>query len=249
MSLDATIADTFAVPETAPGEAVDEREARRMDRLGELEALRRRAGRISARLCDRIEGNLPHDEDDPLARLADPVLAFTRVATAIRRIVALEEQLDEDAESRELRLGEELEKRVVAMEADEKARDDAEIKRVVRANRNLMRKTVLDDIGERDGDMSRARRELLLNDLLADLDDVDYVNDPDAAIERIREEFDAILGPPPEPDDTEPDDPDDEFLTPKPRKKWAPATSSELTALMLQSTDLMRRKLTRMADG
>lgn len=241
MSLDQPIADIPTALDSPNGEAAAVREARRMDRLAELEQLRRRAGRISARLCDLIEGNLPPDQDDPLSRLADPVLAFTRVATAIRRIVALEEQIDEDAETRAERLAEEAAKKAAARAAAETARAADSFHKTIRVNRHVTRKFLRDDIRARDGDMTRVHREMLLNDLTADLDDLDYVGDPDALIAQLAKELDDIVGPPPVNGGAAP--------RPKPPRGWKPVSAQDVSALLVQNVDTVRRRLSRMADG
>ncbi len=167
-----------------------------MERLRQLEVLRERADIISAQLCAMIQGKLPPDESAAFAHINDPTLAFARVCTAIRRMVALEERIDEDAETRAERLAAEAAKRAEA-EAAARIATAAEVNRdKIRLNRSLARKALLGDIRARDADMSRIRRELLLNDLTDDLDDLDYMGDVDALIAGLRKELDAVLEAP-----------------------------------------------------
>jgi len=194
MSFDQPIPNPLPAPVAPNGEAAAAREVRRMARLVSLERLRGRADRISEKLCDHIEGTLPAHEAEPFARIADPTLAFTRVATAIRRIAALEEQIDEDEEAREHRRAEEAAKR--AKEAAEAERLPAERRIHLRASRRIAREAARDAIRARDGNMEGFRREALLDDLTADLDDLDYADDMETVLEQIGQQLDAIIGPP-----------------------------------------------------
>ncbi len=160
-----------------------------MERLRQLEVLRERADTISAQLCAMIQGKLPPHECAAFAHIADPTLAFTRVCTTIRRMVALEERIDEDAETRAERLAAEAAKRAQAEAA--KGRQDT-----IRLHRCLARKTLRGDIRARGADLTRDRRELLLNDLTHDLDDLDYQGDIDTLIAGLREQLDAVLKAP-----------------------------------------------------
>jgi len=183
-----------------PGEAAPQadaaREARRMARLEQLERLRERADRISAQLCNMIQGRLPPDACAAFAHINDPTLAFTRVCTAIRRMVALEERIDEDAETRAERLAAEAAKRAQAEAAARIATATQNHHDKIRVHRFLADKALRADIRARDTDMSRVRRELLLNDLTADLNDLDYMGDIDALIAGLRKELDAVLEAP-----------------------------------------------------
>lgn len=202
MSLDQPISTPAAAPQSpnggaAPAPQADAaREARRMERLRQLEVLRERADIISAQLCAMIQGKLPPDESAAFAHINDPTLAFTRVCTAIRRMVALEERIDEDAETRAERLAAEAVKRTQAEAAARIAAAAQDNRDKIRLNRSLARKALLGDIRARDADMSRIRRELLLNDLTDDLDDLDYSGDVDALIAGLRKELDAVLEAP-----------------------------------------------------
>ncbi len=202
-----TVTDTNNLSEGCPvegsltGGAAAAHEARRMARLARLERLSDRAERISEKLCDLIEDTLPEDQRAPFARIADPVLAFTRTATTIRRITALEEQIDESAEQRAARLAEEAAKR--AKEAAEPDRLPVDRRIHLRASRRIAREAVRDAIRARDGAMDGFRREALLDDLTSDLDDPDYADDMDLILAQIGKELDAILGPPDVDDDTD----------------------------------------------
>lgn len=162
-----------------------------MVRLAVLERLRDRAERIAEKLCNLIGGNLTDEERAPFARIADPVLAFTRAATAIRRIVALEERIDEDADERAARLADEAAKRAAA----ETARLPADSKIHLRANRRIAHDAIHAAIDARNCKMNDFQHGSLLADLVADLDLPDYA-DLDLIIAQIGKELDAIIGPP-----------------------------------------------------
>lgn len=202
MSLDQPIPTHAAAPDSPNGGAATApqgdaaREARRMERLRQLEVLRDRADIISAQLCNMIQGKLPPDEAAAFAHISDPTLAFTRVCTAIRRMVALEERIDEDAETRAERLAAEAAKRAQAEAAAEIATAAKDRQDTIRVHRHVARKTLLGDIRARDRDMTRFRQERLLDDLTNDLNDLDYAGDIDALIAGLRKELDAVLEPP-----------------------------------------------------
>ncbi|HTJ64108.1 MAG TPA: hypothetical protein VL899_09880 [Alphaproteobacteria bacterium] len=176
-----------------PSEAAAARDGRRMARLAALERLRARAEKISEKLCDLIDDTLPPAEREPFARIVDPTLAFTRVATAIRRIVAIEEQIDEDAEERAVRLANEAAQRAKATAEAERLPVDRRIH--MRASRRIAHQAVRDAITARDSAYVSFQRENLLNDLTADLDDLDYAENLDLILAQIGKELDAILGP------------------------------------------------------
>ncbi len=167
-----------------------------MERLRQLEVLRERADTISAQLCAMIQGKLPPHECAAFAHIADPTLAFTRVCTAIRRMVALEERIDEDAETRAERLAAEAAKRAQAEAAEKIAAAAKDRQDTIRLHRCLARKTLRGDIRARGADLTRDRRELLLNDLTHDLDYLDYQGDIDTLIAGLREQLDAVLKAP-----------------------------------------------------
>jgi hypothetical protein len=170
-----------------------------MVRLAALERVRARAEWITEKLCDLIDGKLSDEERAPFARIADPVLAFTRAATAIRRIVALEEQVDEDAYERAARLADEAAKR--ARQEVQAARAPADRRIHLRASRRIAHDAMRAAALARDCNMSEFNRNTLLNDLTSDLDLPDYADDMELVLGQIEKELDAILGPPEDDDE------------------------------------------------
>jgi hypothetical protein len=247
MSFDQPIPAPAAAPQSPNGEAAfapqadAAREARRMERLRQLEVLRERADIISAQLCNMIQGKLPPDESAAFAHINDPTLAFTRVCTAIRRMVALEERIDEDAETRAERLAAEAAKRAQAEAAAQIATATQNHHDKIRVNRSLARKALLGDIRARDTDMSRIRRELLLNDLTDDLDDLDYTGDIDALIAGLRKELDTVLEPPAAAAN-------DAARSGTPVKAQQPSRLGDLTALIEQTRNELQCAMLREAE-
>lgn len=257
MSLDALTQPAAAAHDAPNGEAAAAREARRMARLAALERLRVRAERISEKLCDLIDDTLPAKEREAFARVADPTLAFTRVATAIRRIVAIEEQIDEDAEERAARLAEEAARRAKAAAEAERLPVDRRIH--LAASRRIARLAMRDAIAARDSTFDGIRREGLLNDLTADLDDLDYADDLDLVMVQIGKELDAILGPVEdelEEEEDEQDEGEDEAPGPAPAIAHPPSAahpasrgSAEIYAALKRATDALDRAQARRESG
>jgi hypothetical protein len=138
-----------------------EREARHRSRINHLEQLRIIGMEIAAGL-----GHAPaiRNQRDPAAaasapvsasaRPHDPALAYTRIALAIRRIVALEELLEEDAATRRAQL--ETQK---AMQERRAARQRLE------EEKQIVRRTVRMAHSDANPGIERDRQENLLNDL------------------------------------------------------------------------------------
>jgi hypothetical protein len=222
-------------------------EARRMERLTVLARMRDRADRIAGALCDAIEGKLPAEDSPAVAHIANPVLAFTRVATAIRRIVALEERIDEDAEARAKRLADEEAARAKAEAAAVLAHNTDVNKRRVTALRWAAQKVVRGEIRARDNSMTRVRREMLLSDLTADLGDYDFMVDPETVMQQIMDELDDILGPkPPALKDA---GENAHYRPPRRPRGWSPPSAEEAQELLLHTTNAIQAKLRRAADG
>lgn len=243
MPLDQLIPAPSPAQTPPDGEAACVRESRRMDRLGALARLRERTELISIKLCALIEGKLPGDACGSLARIADPVLAFTRAATAIRRIVALEEQIDESAEERATRLAELAAKRTKEVAAVERVPADRKIH--LRASNRIVRDAMLKAIAARDGSLDEFSRCSLLNDLTSDLDLPDYADDIDLVIGQIEKELDTILGPP-EGDNAANDDDDA-----PPRKPVSdfPAQAADVYAAVRRATEAISRMQETIGTG
>ncbi len=133
------------------------REARHRSRINHLEQLRIIGMEIAAGL-----GHAPAkpNQRDPSAsasasaRPHDPALAYTRIALALRRIVALEELLEEDAATRAAQLAAQR-----ALQARRAARERAE------EEKQIVRRTVRMAHSDANPGIERDRQENLLNDL------------------------------------------------------------------------------------
>lgn len=144
------------------------REARNMARLNHLELLRNIGMEIAAGLGHAAAGRNQFNTE-AFARVADPAASFNRIALAIRRIVALEDRLDEDAATRAARLAEEK-----AAEARKAARESLMVEK------RIVRRAVREACKDTYPDWDRKERENLLDDLFRDYDD--YNNGPLAEV-------------------------------------------------------------------
>jgi hypothetical protein len=138
------------------------REARRERRLNHLEILRNIGMEMAAALGHATVGRTEYNIQ-AFAKTHDPALAYTRIALALRRIVALEDRLDEDARTRAIRLKEERE-----AEARKAARES------LNAEKRIVRRAVREAFREATPDLDRDRREKLLDDLFRDYDDYNH---------------------------------------------------------------------------
>jgi len=130
------------------------REERRLRRIAVLEQVCDINVRAAERLGKYIGGELSEIESQPFARLADPFTALTRLSQSIRRIVALQERLDEDDETREKRLKAER-----AARGGEWARPAIGRKKLSRQERQERLRFTAED-AEDAGDSQRARRRI-----------------------------------------------------------------------------------------
>jgi hypothetical protein len=138
------------------------REARRERRLNHLEILRNIGMEMAAALGHATMGRTEYNIQ-AFAKTHDPALAYTRITLAIRRIVALEDRLDEDARTRAARIAEEQ-----AEETRKAARES------LNAEKRIVRRAVREAVREADADLDRDRREKLLDDLFSDYDDYNH---------------------------------------------------------------------------
>jgi hypothetical protein len=176
------IAASPDAPFAAQGEALsagDVREARRARRLESLERVRLAAEEMALHLADGVAGRLPEDEQEMFAKIRDPYLAFSRAERAVRRIAALEDRLDEDAETRAARIAAErtaqaaADARAAAARAEEAAQAPGRAKK--RAIRRAMRRVLRDT----DPETEYLDREVLLDDLFDDYESYDdYAGEP-----------------------------------------------------------------------
>jgi hypothetical protein len=166
------------------GEAAAEREARRMARLARLEGMREMGYEMACRLNDWVAGRLPEPECAAFADIKDPVLAFSRMTSTVRRIIALEERLDEDAETREARIAAEAAERARKIAAEKAAQEEAELEAqagtasepwLSRTEKEVKVRLAVRDIHRAaEPDMDYRKREDLLDDLFLDYDETDY---------------------------------------------------------------------------
>jgi len=138
------------------------REARRERRLNHLEILRNIGMEMAAALGHATAGRHQYNIQ-AFAETHDPALAFSRLSMAIRRIVALEDRLDEDAATRAARLAEEK-----AAEARKAARES------LMGEKRIVRRAVREACKDTYPDWDRKERENLLDDLFRDYDDYNH---------------------------------------------------------------------------
>lgn len=155
-----------------------------MARLARLEGMREMGYEMACRLNDWVAGRLPDSECAAFADIKDPVLAFSRMTSTVRRIIALEERLDEDAETREARIAAEAAERARKIAAEKAAREQAKLEAeaemasdpwLSRSEKEVkVRLAVRDFHRAAEPDMDYRKREDLLDDLFLDYDDTDY---------------------------------------------------------------------------
>jgi hypothetical protein len=129
------------------------REARVERRLNHLELLRNIGMEIAAGLGHAAARRHQFDTS-AFARIADPAASFNRLSLAIRRIVALEELLEEDAATRAAQLAAQR-----ALQERRAARERAE------EEKQIVRRTVKMAHSDANPGIERDRQENLLNDL------------------------------------------------------------------------------------
>jgi hypothetical protein len=138
------------------------REARHEARLKNLDILCNIGMEIAAGL-GHAAARRDEFDTSAFARVADPATSYTRVALAIRRIMALSHWLDEDAVTRKARIAEQK-----AAEARKTARES------LNGEKRIVRRAVREAFREATPDLDRERREKLLDDLFSDYDDYNH---------------------------------------------------------------------------
>jgi len=164
----------------------DTREARRTRRMNDLEIGRMLALQAIARLNDGVAGKLFGDAQAIVEKLNDPYLAMSRLYQELRRIVALEEQLDEDAEERAKRLAAEAVAREKAARDAALRQTEAAAAQAEKDTKRAVRRAV--GFAYRDGfpETTQPDRENLLDDLFDDYDEYQgYGDDPVAVVARM----------------------------------------------------------------
>lgn len=177
-----------------------------MARLVRLEGMREMGYEMARRLNDYVAGRLSPDECTAFADIKDPTLAFSRMTSTVRRIIALEERLDEDAETRETRIAAEQAERARKIAAEEAARQqairNAEAARVreaaeapLREKKQLVRHGLHEASFDMDDDLNHEDRESLLDDLFDQYEIYDdYAGDPDEILAQLIGELEKQLG-------------------------------------------------------
>jgi len=131
---------TTPAPEAALSPADAAREARRAQRLAVLDVLCDRNLRAVEDLTDYMAGELPEDKARVFAGIQDPCLALSRLSRTIGQIVALQERLDEDGETRERRLKDEQDARDRKAAAEAATRRAQQAESEAQAERDRVRK-------------------------------------------------------------------------------------------------------------
>ena len=176
------------------GEAA--REARRQQRIAVLEEICDVTVQAVRRLGKYIGGELSEVESEPFARLNDPCTALTRLTQSVRRIVALQERLDEDDETREKRLKAERAERERAIQAREVERRRAAGRDAFEEEKEAIRRAVRKAHRDVYPDETLADREDLLDDLFRDYEDhFNYEGDPVQIVTELCAELDIEYDP------------------------------------------------------
>jgi hypothetical protein len=170
------------------GEAERLREERRADGLRDLAELRRMGMHMARQLIAYVDGRLPEEEALPFVQIKDPTVSLERITLFVRRIVAQEDRLLEDAKSRALRLAAELAERERALLAEQRRRE----RQPLEDKKQLVRRAVALAHREMHPGKTREQREDLLDDLFDEIDEFcDYEGDPTELVADIFAQFAA----------------------------------------------------------
>jgi hypothetical protein len=174
-------------------EAALARQARREERLGDLRKVRRCAGRAIEHVTDYIGEHATYGQTDPSIKLRELTSSLARLEKEFRQIVALEERIDEDAETRAARIAEEKARR----EADARAEQRRLEMKPQEDKEELIRRAV--KLAHRDAypGLTRIEREDLLGDLFEDYEEFGDLSGPPV---RIVADFCAVFAQDPEAD-------------------------------------------------
>jgi hypothetical protein len=176
----------------APDEAavIEERmrKSRRDHRMWVLQNARQAAAGLVTWIADGVHDRLDDDQQKNWDRkVADPARSMDLATRALVRVVAAEERLDEDAETRAARIAAEQAKRAEALR--HRAIDQAETRK------KTIRRTMTGILRDAEPDLDWVERELQLEDLFEDFEDDGQ--DPVEAVARLC----ARLGYAPEPEE------------------------------------------------
>ncbi len=162
-----------------------------MQRIAVLEQVCELNFQALQRLTDYIKGDLSEAQSEPFARLTDPAAAVTKLSQSIRRIVALQDKLDQDDETRETR-----------RKAEQAARRQQAATEAHEDKKETIRKAVRNIHRDAEPDQAMADREQLLDDLFRDYEDhFDYEGDPAEIVAQLCHELGLDWIPPDDEDD------------------------------------------------
>jgi adenylate kinase family enzyme len=169
-----------------PG-AVPDMETRRLDRLASVARVRIAAEEIALRLNNGIMNRLSFYQDGELIQLVkDPCLAFARISRTHLQCVAMEERLDENAETREKRLAAELAAREQAILNEQSGREREAVEQREEDKKITVRRALRDIHREVDPNLPFHEVEHLLDDLFDTYEAYDdYDGDPAEILARI----------------------------------------------------------------
>jgi len=177
-------------PESEAESAADAaRAARRAWRLGALDRACQLNLNTAERLSAYIAGELSPEESQPFAQMQDPCLALARVTSAIRQAVALAEKIDEDDETRQIRLKAEREARdrkeaaeAAGVRAEQARREAGLANAPLERKKQLIRHAVRNAHRDAEPDLDFEERESLLDDLFEEYEAYDDYSGSDAEI-------------------------------------------------------------------
>ncbi len=176
-----TSIDTIASPNDAAldGQAAAAREVRLMRRLADLEAFRACAMAMMARIDPANTSSVPADGAASNApdgfSVKDPILAFSRLSRVMLQIVALEERMDQDAETRNAR-----------HQAEQAERELQTAMARVAQNKLLVRRVVKDVHKDTYPDLNVSRLRSTVIDALRDYETYDdYTAEPAEIVAKI----------------------------------------------------------------
>jgi hypothetical protein len=181
-------------PDGAAAPARDEREDRRMERLGGLKAMRDLNMEMAVRLNDATAGRLTEEETKRFEHIVDPTLSLSRISRVYSHIVAQEEKIDTEADKRAERL-----KAYLAEEGrNEAARQAAREADIFEGKKRRVQRAVWAAHRDVAPDMSLTERAELLEDAFLDYEsDNDYEGDPAEIVARLCDDlgFKPVEGP------------------------------------------------------
>jgi hypothetical protein len=208
--MDTRIADTANPPPDGPGPngeaaaVADWREENRQARGARLDEMDEMILIAARQLTGYICGKVSVEDAPALAGIADPCLTLTRLARAQRQVIAYQEKLEDDAETRARRLADEdaqYEAEFLKAEAEQ----DAALKAGrIEANKRQIRQAFKEasfEIGPGPG-LPRPERERLLDDLMSDYERFDDLDrELGEVVKDLGREFELMVGRPrPAPD-------------------------------------------------